>query len=208
MAPSSDNGSHGLRNAGDDAFQLTVDYLKQEVVDPLRGLGRFLYMGIAGSFFLAFGLLLMLLGVLRLLQTETGTRADRGLVVGAVRGDGGAGHRRDRRGGTAHSGRAGAGQAARRRRPARRKRDRRTGGNELMAGTTTRAGSNGRLITREDLQAAYSQVMGEGEATARAAAPRGLAVAGAVGILLLTLAFLAGRRRGRAKSAVVEIRRL
>jgi len=73
MAPSSDNGSHGLRNAGDDAFQLTVDYLKQEVVEPLRGLGRFLYMGIAGSFFLAFGLLLVLLGVLRLLQTETGT---------------------------------------------------------------------------------------------------------------------------------------
>ena len=73
MASSSDNGTHGLRHAGDDAFQLTVDYLKQEVVDPLRGLGRFLYMGIAGSFFLAFGLLLVLLGVLRLLQTETGT---------------------------------------------------------------------------------------------------------------------------------------
>jgi hypothetical protein len=73
MAPSSDNGSRGLRHAGDDAFQLTVDYLKQEVVEPLRGLGRFLYMGIAGSFFLAFGLLLILLGVLRLLQTETGT---------------------------------------------------------------------------------------------------------------------------------------
>ena len=72
MAPS-DNGNHGLRNAGDDAFALTVDYLKQEVVEPLRGLGRFLYMGIAGSFFLAFGLLLILLGVLRLLQTETGT---------------------------------------------------------------------------------------------------------------------------------------
>jgi hypothetical protein len=30
-------------------------------------------MGIAGSFFLAFGLLLILLGVLRLLQTETGS---------------------------------------------------------------------------------------------------------------------------------------
>ena len=30
-------------------------------------------MGIAGSFFLAFGILLILLGVLRLLQTETGT---------------------------------------------------------------------------------------------------------------------------------------
>ena len=73
MPPPSDNGSHGLRHAGDDAFQLTVDYLKQETVQPLKGLGRFLYMGIAGSFFLAFGILLILLGVLRLLQTETGT---------------------------------------------------------------------------------------------------------------------------------------
>ncbi len=77
-----------------------------------------------------------------------------------------------------------------------------------MPGTTTRAGGNGRLITREDLQAAYAQVMGEGEAEARAAAPRALAIAGAIGIVVITLAFLAGKRRGRAKSAVVEIRRL
>jgi hypothetical protein len=77
-----------------------------------------------------------------------------------------------------------------------------------MPGTTTKAGSNGRLITREDLQAAYAQVMGEGEATVRAAAPRGLAIGGAVAILIIALAFLAGRRRGRSRSAVVEIRRL
>ena len=77
-----------------------------------------------------------------------------------------------------------------------------------MPSTTTRAGSNGRLITRQDLQAAYAQVMGEGEAEVRAAAPRTLAIAGAIGIVVITLAFLAGRRRGRAKSAVVEIRRL
>jgi hypothetical protein len=73
MTPPSDNGSHGLRNAGDDAFQLTVDYVKQETVEPLRGLGRFLGFGIIGSLSLAFGILLLLLGVLRLLQTETGT---------------------------------------------------------------------------------------------------------------------------------------
>jgi hypothetical protein len=71
-----------------------------------------------------------------------------------------------------------------------------------------RSGSNGRLITREDLQAAYAQVMGEGEATARAAAPRGIAVMGAVLLAVITLSFLAGRRRGHSKSAVVEIRRL
>jgi hypothetical protein len=77
-----------------------------------------------------------------------------------------------------------------------------------MPETTTKAGSNGRLITREDLQAAYAQVMGEGEATVRAAAPRGLAVGGAIAILIIALAFLAGRRRGKSRSAVVEIRRL
>jgi hypothetical protein len=71
-----------------------------------------------------------------------------------------------------------------------------------------RPGTNGRLITRDDLQAAYSQVMGQGEATARAAAPRGLAVIGAVALTVVTVAFLAGRRRGRSRSAVVEIRRL
>jgi hypothetical protein len=70
-----------------------------------------------------------------------------------------------------------------------------------------RPGTNGR-ITREDLQAAYSQVMGQGEASARAAAPKGLAVAGATAAVLLTVAFLAGRRRGKSRSAVVEIRRL
>jgi hypothetical protein len=69
-------------------------------------------------------------------------------------------------------------------------------------------GNDGRLITRDDLKAVYSQVVGEGEATARAAAPRGLAVVAAVGLVLVTLAFLAGRRRGRGRSAVVEIRRL
>jgi len=77
-----------------------------------------------------------------------------------------------------------------------------------MADTTTKAGSNGRLITRDDLQAAYAQVMGEGEASARAAAPKGFAIVGAVAVFVFTLAFLAGRRRGKSSSAVVEIRRL
>ena len=70
------------------------------------------------------------------------------------------------------------------------------------------AASKGGRITREDLQAAYAQVLGEGEATIRAAAPRGIALAGAIGVVVVTLAFLAGRRRGTNRSAVVEIRRL
>jgi hypothetical protein len=71
-----------------------------------------------------------------------------------------------------------------------------------------RAASKDGRITREDLQAAYSQVLGEGEATVRAAAPQALAVGGAIGLVVITLAFMAGKRRGRTRSAVVEIRRL
>ena len=77
-----------------------------------------------------------------------------------------------------------------------------------MAGTTTRAGSNGRLITREDLQAAYSQVMGEGEATARAsgAARIGRGRCRRHPAPSRWPSWRAADRR--AKSAVVEIRRL
>src|ERR1700735_5220261 len=69
----SDGGSGGIRRSGDDAFKLTLDYLKQEALDPLKGLGRFLLWGLAGSFAIAIGLLLILVGILRDLQAETGT---------------------------------------------------------------------------------------------------------------------------------------
>ena len=71
-----------------------------------------------------------------------------------------------------------------------------------------RPGTNGRRITRDDLESAYSRVFGEGEATARGSAPQGIAVVVAVALGVITVAFLAGRRKGRSRSAVVEIRRL
>ncbi len=79
-----------------------------------------------------------------------------------------------------------------------------------MASTASTAStaSKGRRITREDLQAAYSQVLGEGESMVQTPAPRTVAMGAAVGVLIITLTFLAGRRRGRSRSAVVEIRRL
>ena len=62
-----------MRRAGDDAFKITVDYLKQETIGPLQGLGRFLLWGVSGSLLIGVGVLLLLVGVLRVLQDETGT---------------------------------------------------------------------------------------------------------------------------------------
>ncbi len=64
-----------------------------------------------------------------------------------------------------------------------------------------------RRITRDDLEAAFSKVVGEGESTARDAVPPLLVIAGAVALGLVTVAYIAGRRRGRRRSTFLEIRR-
>lgn len=63
----------GVRRSGGDALQLVIDYVKQETLQPLKGLGRFLLFGIAGSIFLCGGLVLLLIALLRGLQGTTGT---------------------------------------------------------------------------------------------------------------------------------------
>lgn len=57
---------------------LVVDYAKQETVDPLKSLGRYLAFGLAGSVLLAVGGLFFTIGLLRLLQTNTGGAFDGG----------------------------------------------------------------------------------------------------------------------------------
>ncbi len=49
---------------------LVVSYAKQETLDPIKSLGRFLTWGIIGSILLANGLVLLVLALLRGLQTE------------------------------------------------------------------------------------------------------------------------------------------
>lgn len=65
--------SGSLKDAGGDALHVVVDYVKQETLTPLKSLGRFLALGVAGSAILVVGLVLILVGFLRVLQTETGT---------------------------------------------------------------------------------------------------------------------------------------
>ncbi len=57
---------------------MLVGYAKQETVEPLKTLGMYLAKGIAGAFLLFLGFLFLALGVLRLVQSETGDRFDGG----------------------------------------------------------------------------------------------------------------------------------
>lgn len=54
----------------DDVTDLVKSYASQELVDPLKALGRFLGFGVAGAVLLGLGIMLLAVGLLRLLQVE------------------------------------------------------------------------------------------------------------------------------------------
>lgn len=53
-----------------EIVEYVTAYAKQETLGPLRGAGRWLGAGVAGALLLGIGSVLVLLGLLRLLQTE------------------------------------------------------------------------------------------------------------------------------------------
>lgn len=65
-----------LKAAGGGTLQLIIDYVKQETLEPLKGLGRFILFGVAGSVALAIGLVILAVAFLRVLQGETGGTFD------------------------------------------------------------------------------------------------------------------------------------
>ena len=73
--------------------------------------------------------------------------------------------------------------------------------------STSTAAANGR-ISRADIEAKLRQMRGEVDKTAEAAKVPLMAIAGAAGAAVVVLAYLLGKRRGRRKSTVVEIRRV
>jgi len=56
-----------------DVKDLLVAYAKQETVDPLKGLGRFVGYGAAAMFLIGIGAIELTIALLRLLQSETGS---------------------------------------------------------------------------------------------------------------------------------------
>jgi hypothetical protein len=64
-----DNPQETLRELRD----LVIAYVKQETVEPIKGLGRYIAFGIIGALLIGTGIVFIEIGVLRLLQ---GTAAD------------------------------------------------------------------------------------------------------------------------------------
>ncbi|MDQ4096836.1 MAG: hypothetical protein M3144_03060 [Actinomycetota bacterium] len=63
----------GLPGLATDLWEMVVAYLKQETIEPIKGLGRFVAYGVAGAAVLSIGLVLLAVAGLRALQTETGS---------------------------------------------------------------------------------------------------------------------------------------
>jgi hypothetical protein len=63
-------------------------------------------------------------------------------------------------------------------------------------------------VTPEDIRAKLTEIDGSIQSTKEAAAPIGIAVGATVVVAVVALAYLWGRRRGRKRQTVVEIRRI
>lgn len=61
-----------------DVFDLVKRYALQETVGPLKGVGRWIGLGLAGALCLGIGILVLLMALLRFLQTQTGDVFDGG----------------------------------------------------------------------------------------------------------------------------------
>ncbi len=62
-----------LRRDLDELADLAKKYVKEETVEPIKDLGRYSAFGCAGSALVGLGTLFLLVGLLRVLQSETGT---------------------------------------------------------------------------------------------------------------------------------------
>ena len=63
-------------------------------------------------------------------------------------------------------------------------------------------------ITRDDIESKLREIKGEVDETTEQAKPIALAVGVVVVVAVVGLAFALGRRKGRKRSTVVEIRRV
>lgn len=67
------SGDKSAPKVASELWTLTVDYAKQEIKDPVKGLGAYLAWGSVSMMLIGLGFVLLAIGGLRALQTETGS---------------------------------------------------------------------------------------------------------------------------------------
>lgn len=70
--PGGSGGDASIGSLAGEFKDLLVAYVKQETVDPLKALGRFVAFGAAGAVLIGLGVGLVTLAIVRLLQAEVG----------------------------------------------------------------------------------------------------------------------------------------
>lgn len=63
-------------------------------------------------------------------------------------------------------------------------------------------------ITRDDIETKLRQLKGDADEVTAAQKTNGIIIAAVAGVVVVALAYFLGRRKGRKRSAFVEIRRL
>jgi NO-binding membrane sensor protein with MHYT domain len=63
----------GITQIALELKDLTIAYAKQETVEPIKLLGRYVGLGLAGSLLIGVGVILLAFAGMRALQVETGT---------------------------------------------------------------------------------------------------------------------------------------
>ena len=64
--------SKSMPEVATEMWALTKDYARQETVEPLKGVARYLGYGAAGALLGGLGVILLMVSGLRVLQTQTG----------------------------------------------------------------------------------------------------------------------------------------
>ncbi|TAN25098.1 MAG: hypothetical protein EPN30_05450 [Actinomycetota bacterium] len=67
------NSKANAKSQASEFIELLIAYVKQETLQPISRLGRYVLFGLAGSILIATGSVLLIVGFLRLLQSETGS---------------------------------------------------------------------------------------------------------------------------------------
>ncbi|NNN18597.1 MAG: hypothetical protein HKL84_01955 [Acidimicrobiaceae bacterium] len=67
------NSKAKAKSQASEFIELLIAYVKQETLGPISRLGRYIFFGLAGSILASIGIVLLAVGFLRLLQSETGS---------------------------------------------------------------------------------------------------------------------------------------